>query len=107
MYQNGHMYQKDQNHFNRNQCNEEFYLRAKDFPMCHNRLKSVSRFCRIDHQKTAWFESDCASYIATLLTIDNGLSYPQNFNDSTLFLSCKFAVNFMRAVLHTFQHYSQ
>ncbi len=42
----------------------------------HNKLKLVTRFYRIDHQKTAWFESGCASYIATLLTIDNGLSCP-------------------------------
>ncbi len=36
-----------------------------------------TQICDNDEQKAAWFESDfhviCASYIFTLLTVDNGL----------------------------------
>lgn len=41
MYQNGYVYQKDQNEviLISNQCNEEFYLRTKDFMQISQQVK--------------------------------------------------------------------
>ncbi len=74
--QGSHMYHclAKSSNFRRNARDWEFGVRTKVFPV------QISHHVYDDHadqQKPAWIERDfCASYIITLLTIDNNLLCP-------------------------------